>query len=171
MTEKTYEGSGASSPSRGCNGGDGAPSFAYFSAFREIIREERETARLERETAATEQRCLMNKGFDLKLRLALREARQVGVAGVESRNTESRNKPRSSTGSIVQSSAVAEGCNITNFGGTSIGPSVKMYDPTRKFASTSRDERVGSQLNRPSPVHSHNSASSRRSGDSGAVRV
>ena len=34
------------------SGGSGAPSFADFSLFREMIREEREAARAEREAAA-----------------------------------------------------------------------------------------------------------------------
>ena len=36
------------------SGGSGAPSFADFSSFREMIREEREAARAEREAAAAE---------------------------------------------------------------------------------------------------------------------
>ena len=62
-------------------GASGAPSFADFSSFREMIREEREAARaereagaaearVERETAAAEQRRLMAEVYELKLQLA-----------------------------------------------------------------------------------------------------
>ena len=57
------------------SGGSGAPSFADFSSFREMIREEREAvpaeraavaaqARDERETAAAEQRRLMAEVYE-----------------------------------------------------------------------------------------------------------
>ena len=60
------------------SGGSGAPSFADFSSFREMIREEREAARaereaaaaearVERETAAAEQRRLMAEVYGLKI--------------------------------------------------------------------------------------------------------
>ena len=60
------------------SGGSGAPPFANFSSFREMIREEREAARaereaggtearVERETAAAEQRRLMAEVYELKL--------------------------------------------------------------------------------------------------------
>ena len=52
------------------SGGSGAPSFADFSSFPEMIREEREAARAERETAAAEQRRLMAEVYELKLQLA-----------------------------------------------------------------------------------------------------
>ena len=65
---------------RAC-GGRGAPSFADFSSFRDMIRDEREPARAEREaaaaeareareTAAAEQRRLMAEVYELKLQLA-----------------------------------------------------------------------------------------------------
>ena len=43
------------SVSLGASGGSGAPSFADFSSFREMIREECEAARAEREGAAAEE--------------------------------------------------------------------------------------------------------------------
>ena len=63
------------------SGGSGALSFADFSSFREMIREECEAARaeregaaaearVERETAAAEQRRLMAQVYELKLQLA-----------------------------------------------------------------------------------------------------
>ena len=69
-------------------GGDGAPPFADFSTFLEMIREEREAARaerkaaaaearVERETAAAEQRRLMTEGFELKLQLTSRRKRET----------------------------------------------------------------------------------------------
>ena len=74
------------------SGGSGAPSFADFSSFRELIREEREAAqaeleaavaeaRVERETAAAEQRRLMAKVYELKLQLA--EERRSRIAVVQ----------------------------------------------------------------------------------------
>ena len=63
------------------SGGSGAPPFADFSSFREIIRDVREAARaereaaaaearVERETAAAEQRRLMAEVYELQLQLA-----------------------------------------------------------------------------------------------------
>ena len=74
------------------SGGSGAPSFADFSSFREMIREEREAARAEREaaaaevrvvreTAAAEQRRLMAEIYELKLQLA--EERRTRTAAVQ----------------------------------------------------------------------------------------
>ena len=59
------------------SGGRGAPSFADFPSFREMIREERKAARaereaaaaearMERETAAAEQRRLMAEVYEFK---------------------------------------------------------------------------------------------------------
>ena len=74
------------------SGRSGAPSFADFSSFREMIREERGAARaereaaaaearVERETAAAEQRRLMAKVYELKLQLA--EERRSRTAAVQ----------------------------------------------------------------------------------------
>ena len=74
------------------SGGSGAPSFADFSLFREMIGEEREAARaeheaaaaearLERETAAAEQWRLMAEVYELKLQLA--EERRSRAAAVQ----------------------------------------------------------------------------------------
>ena len=68
------------SPPR-AGGGSGAPPFADFSSFREMIRKEHEAAqseheaaaaeaRVERETAAAKQRRLMAEVYELKLQLA-----------------------------------------------------------------------------------------------------
>ena len=65
MTDRNYE---RLSPR--ASGGSGAPSFADFPSFREMIREEREAARAKREAAAAEQRRLMAEVYDLKLQLA-----------------------------------------------------------------------------------------------------
>ena len=73
------------------SGGSGAPSFAHFSSFREMIREEREAARaereaaaaearVEREMAAAEQRRLMAEVYELKLQLV--EERRSRTAAV-----------------------------------------------------------------------------------------
>ena len=73
-------------------GGIGAPSFADFSSFRGMMREEREAARaereaaaaearVERETAAAEQRRLMAEEYKLKLQLA--EGRRSRTAVVQ----------------------------------------------------------------------------------------
>ena len=78
-------------PSR-ASGGSGAPSFADFFSFREMIRKEREAARAEREaaaaearveraTAAAEQRRLMAEVYELKLQLA--EERRTRTAAVQ----------------------------------------------------------------------------------------
>ena len=64
MAEKAGEGSGTSSPARRQNEGSGTPSFADFSSFREIMREERETW-------AAEQRRLMDEVVELRVQLAL----------------------------------------------------------------------------------------------------
>ena len=74
------------------SGGSGAPSFADFSSFREMMREEREAARaereaaaaearVERETAAAEQRRLMAEVYELKLQQA--EGRRSRTAVVQ----------------------------------------------------------------------------------------
>ena len=74
------------------SGGSGAPSFADFSSFWEMIREEREAARVERETAAAEarveretaaakERRLMADVYELKLQLA--EERRTRTAAVQ----------------------------------------------------------------------------------------
>ena len=74
------------------SGGCGAPSFADFLSFWEMIREEREAARTEREaiavearveceTAAAEQRRLMAEVYKLKLQLA--EERRSRTAAVQ----------------------------------------------------------------------------------------
>ena len=74
------------------SGGSGAPSFADFSSFREMIREEREAARaereaaaaevrVERETAAAEQGHLMAEVYELKHQLA--EERRSRTAAVQ----------------------------------------------------------------------------------------
>ena len=74
------------------SGGSGAPSFADFSSFREMIKKEREAARAEREaaaaearvergTAAAEQRHLMAEVYKLKFQLA--EERRSRTAAVQ----------------------------------------------------------------------------------------
>ena len=74
------------------SGGSGAPSFADFSSFREMVREEREAAqaereaaaaeaRVERETAAAEQRRLMAEVYELQLQQA--EERRSRTAAVQ----------------------------------------------------------------------------------------
>ena len=74
------------------SGESGAPSFADFSSFREMMREEREAARadreaaaaearVERETTAAEQRRLMAEVYELKLQLA--EERRTRTAAVQ----------------------------------------------------------------------------------------
>ena len=76
------------------SGGSGAPSFADFSSFREMTREEREAARaeheaaaaearVEREAAAAEQRRLMAEEYELKLQLAV-SPRASGGSGAPS---------------------------------------------------------------------------------------
>ena len=64
MAEKASEGSGTSSPARRHNDENSAPSFADFSSFREILREECEVA-------AAEPRRLIKEVFELRLQLAL----------------------------------------------------------------------------------------------------
>ena len=82
MAEKIGEGSGTASPVRKQNEWSGAPSLANFSSFREMLREERESARAEREVASVakraerqawvaEQRRLMDKVVELRVQLAL----------------------------------------------------------------------------------------------------
>ena len=61
-----------------------------FSAFREIIRQEREAAiaadRAERQAWAAEQRRLLENAFELKLQLlGLKEKQSSGVTGGETR--------------------------------------------------------------------------------------
>ena len=63
----------------------------------------------------------MNKFFELRLQLAVQEARQVRGA--------------------VQSSPAAECGSTTNFGGTSAG-TFRMQTPARRFVSTSGEERT-----------------------------
>lgn len=61
MAEKTDEGSGASSPKRRSNNLNGSPSFADFSYFREMIREERDTAQAQGDAAQVWLRELRDK--------------------------------------------------------------------------------------------------------------
>ena len=95
------------------SGGSGAPSFADFSSFREMMREEREAARaereaaaaearVERETAVAEQRRLMAEEYELKLQLA--EGRRSRTAVVQN-GTDERLSPRASGGSGAPSFA------------------------------------------------------------------
>ena len=90
MADSNDGSSGASLSREG--GGGGAPQFADFSSFPEMIQEEREPAllaeceaadaeaRVERETVAAEQRRLMAEFFELNLQLAKERKRQWGVA-------------------------------------------------------------------------------------------
>ena len=61
MTDRNYE-----RVSPRASGGSGAPSFADFPSFREMISEEREAARVKREAAAAEQRRLMAEVYEFK---------------------------------------------------------------------------------------------------------
>ena len=108
-------------------GEGGAPPFADFSLFREIIREEREAARaereaaaaearVERETAVAEQQRLIAEVFEFKLRLAEERGRRSGVAGGEPWAAGSRGGPRDPIERAVQSGATAESDRITNPG-------------------------------------------------------
>ena len=127
--------------------GSGAPLFADFLSFREIMREEPEAARaerevaaaearVEREIAAAEQRRLMAEVYELKLQLAEERRSRPGVV-------------QSGT-AAVQSGTTAGGERITNSGGIAIGLDGRMHikpmrwmgreyapSPTRSQASTS----------------------------------
>lgn len=105
MAEKAGKGSSTSSPTRTFIEESGTPSFANFSAFREITQEERETARAERETGAAEQ---------LRLQLVLRETRQ--------------------SRSVAQSSTAAGRGSTTKFCGTTVEP-FRIQEPARGFTS------------------------------------
>ena len=152
-------------------GGGGAPPFADFLSFGEMIREEREAARAEREaaaaearveceTAVVEQRRLMAGVFELKLQLAEERGRQSCIAGGEPWTAGSRGEPRGPTESAVQRGTAAGGDRITNPGGTAIGLDARMHvEPVRWMGSESA----------PSPARSRASTSSRNGDDSGAV--
>ena len=127
----------------------GAPPFADFLSFREIVREgpeaaraEREVAaaeaRVERETAAAEQRRLMAEVYELKLQLVEERRSRPGVV-------------QSGT-AAVQSGTTAEGERITNSGGIAIGLDDRMHiEPMRWMGRESS----------PSPTRSQVSTSSR----------
>ena len=106
------------------NEGSGTSSLADFSCFREMLREERESARAEREAAsaakraerqawAADQRRRMDKVVELRAQLAL--------SGRRSKNA-------------AQGSPAVEGRSITKFGGSNLGTTFRMEDPARRLA-------------------------------------
>ena len=75
----------SSSAQRDRNGGGCATRFSDFSAFREMLRQERDIAKAERKEAARAvNRRLMEEVFELRLQLmALKEKQSSGVTGGE----------------------------------------------------------------------------------------
>ena len=100
MAEKTGEGSGTSFPAQRQNEGNGTPLLAYFSSFREMLKEERESARAERQAWAAEQRRLTDEVDEIRVQLAL--------TGRQSQ-------------SAAQGSPAVVGRSTTNFGGANLG--------------------------------------------------
>ena len=120
---KAGEGSGTLPLVRRLDDGSGTSSLANFSSFREMLREERESARAEREAAsvaeraerqawATEQRRLMDEVVELRVQLALSGKHSKGGA---------------------QGSPAVEGRSTTRFGGANLG-AFRMEDLARRLA-------------------------------------